>query len=398
MARADHIKVARSTFWHHGIDLGDGSVVHFTGFEGGRKSTGCIRRTLLRDFIGKGKSEVVDYTTPVHVVDHTCLIALGMLRKGGYSLSFNNCEHFATYCKTGKHESQQVAESIQRIQFFTRGAVCNPAFLIAGPLAELIWRGGRAGAFHFRRFVRRLKEEAKEAAEAIEIGEVSWTFFRLMRTFVDAGGQHFVLHTSGQWFSVGTAGELTPIEEPSEAQSLMYVSREWLAYPPKLDCGPVKVREDAGGWWLLDGSGSATHPLPAALALTSGAPPAPWLGHAPLGALNAQLEAPDSLGEIQAAVAEVHRRGTGTWLTRHLLREVAEQEASGFPEQIRPAWQQIRLLAALSLNQIREPVPREGDTPTVVFLSRTGSMVRMRFDQADRADEPSGSGDSSSQR
>jgi threonine/homoserine efflux transporter RhtA len=35
-------------------------------------------------------------------------IAREHLSKKGYSLTFNNCEHFATYCVTGKKRSRQV--------------------------------------------------------------------------------------------------------------------------------------------------------------------------------------------------------------------------------------------------------------------------------------------------
>ncbi|HRT20579.1 MAG TPA: lecithin retinol acyltransferase family protein, partial [Candidatus Hydrogenedentes bacterium] len=31
MARGDHIKVRRFLYSHHGIDCGDGTVIHYTG-------------------------------------------------------------------------------------------------------------------------------------------------------------------------------------------------------------------------------------------------------------------------------------------------------------------------------------------------------------------------------
>jgi len=39
-------------------------------------------------------------------------IAQGHLSEKGYSLPFNNCEHFATYCATGKKKSMQVRRAI----------------------------------------------------------------------------------------------------------------------------------------------------------------------------------------------------------------------------------------------------------------------------------------------
>ena len=34
--------------------------------------------------------------------------AMGRLGEQDYNLLFNNCEHFATWCKTGRHRSGQV--------------------------------------------------------------------------------------------------------------------------------------------------------------------------------------------------------------------------------------------------------------------------------------------------
>lgn len=44
MTKADHIYVHRLGYTHHGIDMGDGTVIHYTG-EVGRKQAAAVRRT-----------------------------------------------------------------------------------------------------------------------------------------------------------------------------------------------------------------------------------------------------------------------------------------------------------------------------------------------------------------
>jgi hypothetical protein len=89
-------------FLHHGIDLGDGSVAHY--LEG---------REILRS-----SQEAFSRGQPISVVTYgegacsapgvTLRRAMGRLGEQNYNLLFNNCEHFAHWCKTGRHRSRQV--------------------------------------------------------------------------------------------------------------------------------------------------------------------------------------------------------------------------------------------------------------------------------------------------
>jgi hypothetical protein len=101
---ADHLQVPRQhgLFLHHGIDLGDGSVAHYLE---GRE----ILRSPREEF-GRGQPiSTVTYpegsTSPTSV---TLRRAMGRLGEQRYNLIFNNCEHFAHWCKTGRHRSAQV--------------------------------------------------------------------------------------------------------------------------------------------------------------------------------------------------------------------------------------------------------------------------------------------------
>jgi hypothetical protein len=114
--RGDHIKVFRYFYFHHAIDMGDGTCIHFTG-EPFKKFDSYIRRTDMDVFLKGGTMRIVEYDEckdPDEVVN-TALSYVGM---AGYHLIWNNCYHFARYCKTGIpmplkfHQLNQKAASI----------------------------------------------------------------------------------------------------------------------------------------------------------------------------------------------------------------------------------------------------------------------------------------------
>lgn len=114
MARGDHIRVKRHFFWHHGIDCGDGHVIHYTG-EPFRQGQGLIERTDWDTFTQGGKVSVVSYAVCAspEIVIHR---AESRLNESSYDLLVNNCEHFARWCKTGHHESRQVRRALRIAQ------------------------------------------------------------------------------------------------------------------------------------------------------------------------------------------------------------------------------------------------------------------------------------------
>ncbi|MBM5795680.1 MAG: NC domain protein [Cyanobacteria bacterium M_surface_7_m2_037] len=104
MAVADHLQVPRQhgLFNHHGIDLGDGTVAHYLE---GRE----ILRSPLEEFSRGQPLSVVAYPEgSCSAPGVTLRRAMGRLGEQNYNLLFNNCEHFAHWCKTGRHRSEQV--------------------------------------------------------------------------------------------------------------------------------------------------------------------------------------------------------------------------------------------------------------------------------------------------
>ena len=131
MAAADHLEVPRQhgLFNHHGIDLGDGTVAHYLE---GRE----ILRSSRDDF-SQGQ--------PISVVEHdhasstgvTLRRAMGRIGEQNYNLLFNNCEHFAIWCKTGRHRSNQVESMLERARHWSG---LMPSALMRG-LELLVQRG-----------------------------------------------------------------------------------------------------------------------------------------------------------------------------------------------------------------------------------------------------------------
>ncbi|MBW2202142.1 MAG: lecithin retinol acyltransferase family protein [Deltaproteobacteria bacterium] len=104
----DHIFVRRNglLYSHHGIYAGEGTVIHFKGAEKEKKDP-VVRKTDIENFLNGGKLRRRYYKRRLPRAE-TLKIAGEHLTKSGYSLAFNNCEHFATYCATGKKKSVQV--------------------------------------------------------------------------------------------------------------------------------------------------------------------------------------------------------------------------------------------------------------------------------------------------
>ena len=108
MSRGDHIYVMRrGGYTHHGIDSGDGSVIHFSGEPGVQKFDACITRSTMDDFLNEGELRLREYGRRDDA-DMTIERAESKLGSTGYNLVTNNCEHFATWCCTGKPASLQV--------------------------------------------------------------------------------------------------------------------------------------------------------------------------------------------------------------------------------------------------------------------------------------------------
>ncbi|MGI0479454.1 lecithin retinol acyltransferase family protein [Geminocystis sp. CENA526] len=108
MAKGDHLYYSfvfdGFPITHHGIDCGDGWVIEFAE----RQGRNIVTQTPLKDFYSKGKVYVKSYEK----CDHPNIVvgrAAEMFGQTNYNLFTNNCEHLATYCKTGTKFSIQIS-------------------------------------------------------------------------------------------------------------------------------------------------------------------------------------------------------------------------------------------------------------------------------------------------
>lgn len=146
MAKGDHIRVRRmrGLYYHHGIDLGDGTVIHFSGEPLNRK-TAKVARVAEEEFLSGERKETVDYDISESVLtpQETVRLAEEQLDSEGYHLFQNNCEHFATYCKTGRKKSPQI-QSLKKKAAVLAWMMTAAAIMVATDQARK--RSGRGRA------------------------------------------------------------------------------------------------------------------------------------------------------------------------------------------------------------------------------------------------------------
>ncbi|MEO0455180.1 MAG: lecithin retinol acyltransferase family protein [Cyanobacteria bacterium P01_A01_bin.114] len=107
MARGDQVYVMRDLmgipYEHHGIDCGDGTIIHYRKV--GEATVSCTRHEAFAC-----GNPVYPYPQSVaFIADVVIERARSRLGEQKYDLFFNNCEHFATWCKTGRNHSQQLS-------------------------------------------------------------------------------------------------------------------------------------------------------------------------------------------------------------------------------------------------------------------------------------------------
>lgn len=114
MVKGDHIYINCGAYTHHGIDCGDGTAIHYIG----ETLQGVISRTSIDSFTS-GKEVFAHKYDIYDSSDIVIKRAESRLNEDKYNLLFNNCEHFAAWCKTGKHDSEQVT----RVAAITASAI-----------------------------------------------------------------------------------------------------------------------------------------------------------------------------------------------------------------------------------------------------------------------------------
>lgn len=133
MARGDHIKVRRRGYTHHGVDLGDGRVIHYSGLA--ESLAGGPVEVISHDNFADGRElEVVHHRQRLDP-DEAVERARSRVGEDRYNVVLRNCEHFATWAVTGRERSTQV-----------RAAAATLGTTLALALGVVVARGRRPGA------------------------------------------------------------------------------------------------------------------------------------------------------------------------------------------------------------------------------------------------------------
>ena len=129
--------VRRRAYFHHGIYVGNGRVIHYAGWFRGTR--GLVEEVTLEEFT-EGRPYRAGRMPPDRRAGEDIVRrARSRLGERRYHLLRNNCEHFCNWCQLGESRSEQVE------------ALMKPALLLTGILQalrrELVvgllrWRGG----------------------------------------------------------------------------------------------------------------------------------------------------------------------------------------------------------------------------------------------------------------
>lgn len=105
LQRGDHVRVFRIGYQHHAIYVGSGQLVEFGGGVGG----GPVAHVTLEDFARRDRAEIVEHDDALPRED-VAVRAEQQIGRDGFALWSNNCEHFASWCATGRGHSEQVEQ------------------------------------------------------------------------------------------------------------------------------------------------------------------------------------------------------------------------------------------------------------------------------------------------
>jgi hypothetical protein len=113
----DVILSDRVLYQHYGIYADNGRVIHYAAKNGDFGGDIRIRETSLEKFANGGKCKLVlggGNRSGAKQFSRGEVVSRARSRMGekNYSLVFNNCEHFALWCKYGTSKSIQVEKAL----------------------------------------------------------------------------------------------------------------------------------------------------------------------------------------------------------------------------------------------------------------------------------------------
>jgi len=102
MTRGDHIYVGVAGDIRHGIDVGDGRVIHYGDEPVGSNAQASIRYVMLQEFAQGGEIMVRDHAE-IYGPEEVVARAESRLSEGGDDLLGRHGEHFASWCVSERY-------------------------------------------------------------------------------------------------------------------------------------------------------------------------------------------------------------------------------------------------------------------------------------------------------
>jgi len=102
-----HLTTLRRGYVHHGVYVGHGRVVHYSGFSGFWQC-GPVEEVSLSRFAAGHPVLVVEQDRSTYSPQEIVRRARSRIGENDYRLLSNNCEHFCNWCLYGVSRSAQV--------------------------------------------------------------------------------------------------------------------------------------------------------------------------------------------------------------------------------------------------------------------------------------------------
>jgi hypothetical protein len=107
-----HLATSRLWYTHHGIYIGSGKVVHYSGLSRYWRS-GPVEEVTLSDFVSGDPVWVVDHAESTYSSHEIVERARSRVGEHDYRLLTNNCEHFCNWCVSGLSHSEQIGRPLE---------------------------------------------------------------------------------------------------------------------------------------------------------------------------------------------------------------------------------------------------------------------------------------------
>ena len=107
---------------HHGVYVGRGRVVHYSGLSGGFWQCGPVEEVSLSRFALGHAVWIAEHPESPYSREEIVRRARSRLGENDYRLFTNNCEHFCNWCHSGVSHSAQVQRPL-RLPFRVLGAL-----------------------------------------------------------------------------------------------------------------------------------------------------------------------------------------------------------------------------------------------------------------------------------